>query len=115
MVSELNKKQKVTFSCVGDGMIFGIVSLDYCKPIDSQLHIELEKNNFTILNNFMNKSVTDNSRFLTLVGMTKLLSKESNNFSNCIEIDNKCLASVIREFNAQEILDTIKNFGFYKK
>ncbi len=89
---DLNKNEKVTFLCKGDGVIIGSPTVSSCTPID------VAKNDFiNKQKQYVNKALNDDKKasndIKSIIELTKVIGKQSNDFSSCEKIDRKCFVS----------------------
>ncbi|OTA20145.1 hypothetical protein Xbed_01619 [Xenorhabdus beddingii] len=90
---DLNKNQKVTFFCKGDGVIIGSPTVSQCAPVDVAKNDFINKQKQYVNKALKgNKDISDNTKELII--LAKFVGEQTNDFSSCEKIDKKCLTSI---------------------
>ncbi|AOM42702.1 OB-fold protein [Xenorhabdus hominickii] len=90
---DLNKNQKVTFFCQGNGVMLGSPTVSNCSPVD------VAKNDFInkqkqYVNKAINGDKNTSEGIISIIALAKVVGEQSNDFSSCEKIDKKCFTSV---------------------
>ncbi|MCX2589726.1 hypothetical protein BBX45_11195 [Proteus mirabilis] len=113
MAADLDKNQKITLACVGDSVIIGSPGLKDCKPVSSVVS-KITNEQMKLVNKFIkgNNEVPNNIKQIVL--FTKMLGRETGDFSQCQEINSKCMnesVKVLKNIDKEKLQEEAKLLG----
>lgn len=95
MAADLDKNQKITLACVGDSVIIGSPRLKDCKPVSS-VASKITNEQMKLVNKFIKGNNEIPNDIKQVVLLAKVLGKETSDFSQCQEIDSKCMIDSVK-------------------
>lgn len=104
IIANLNKGQRVRFSCVGDGEVIGSPMLKNCETIDAAILNEVGRK-YSLVNRYLEKGISEDKDIIKVVDLAKGLGKAGGDFSSCNEINNACLMSEVGKIKKYETND----------
>lgn len=99
---DVDKNQKVTLACIGDGIIIGSPTLKECMPVSTVVS-KITNEQMGLVNKFIKGShdVPDFTKMIVLA--TKIMGKTTNDFTQCKEINSQCLNDAAKAINSEKM------------
>lgn len=113
IAADLDKNQKVTFACVGDGVIIGSPTLTDCKPVPSEVS-KITNDQMKLVNKFIKGDNKIPNDIKKIVLMVKLLGQETNDFAQCQEININCMnesEKLLSKMNKEKLQEKMKQLS----
>ncbi|HCR3456743.1 hypothetical protein ACFYLL_14010 [Proteus mirabilis] len=113
MAADLDKNQKITLACVGDSVIIGSPGLKDCKPVPA-VASKITNEQMKFVNKFIKGNNEVPNEIKQIVLLAKVLGKETGDFSQCQDINSKCMndsVKVLKSISKEKLQEEAKLLG----
>lgn len=102
IAASLNKRDRVSFGCIGDGVLIGSPVLKQCQTL-ADLEGELVKDQMKLVNQYIKgkDNVPDAIKFVVTV--VKKMGEKTDEFSACTELNLNCLETALKSLSKDDI------------